>query len=161
MNDFVTVFEINRWSNGLLADELFRLAIGLVALVSGIGGAVHLVRKRSFKELLAPIFLTAWGVFWLTLHDFPRMYGQIANLADAYESGRYEVVEGDVTVLREQPAHGHTSGDRIVVGGKPFEVDYYLATPAYHDTIAHGGVLKAGVHARISHVDGNIVRVEV
>ena len=49
----------------------------------------------------------------------------------------------------------------MVVGAKTFVVDYFLATPAYRDTIAHGGVLKPGVHARIHHREGEILRVDV
>ena len=148
------------WLIGVLRGVIvFALLAGLARAAFGFdplqGGVAALA------VFLLGCFLTAWAVFWLVLHDFPRMYGQIASLADAYASGRYEVVEGNVAVLKEQPAHGHTSGDRIMVGGKPFEVDHFLATPAYHDTIAHGGVLKSGVYARLSHVDGKIVRVEI
>jgi len=95
------------------------------------------------------------------MHDFPQMFRRIDHLTEAYEKGRYEVSEGIVAVLREQPAHGHASGDRIVVDGKPFEVNYFYATPAYRQTIAHGGALQAGVYGRLSHVDGEIVRVEI
>lgn len=164
MMDFVTVFEINRWSNGLLADELFRLFVGVAALISGLSGVVYVWRKpetRPRRGLIPSLFLTAWAILWLVMHNFPQMFQRIDHLAEAYEKGRYEVSEGIVAVLHEQPAHGHSGGDRIVVGGKPFEVNYFYATPAYQQTIAHGGSLKAGVYARLSHVDGEIVRVEI
>jgi len=163
MMDFVTVFEINRWSNGLLADELFRLFIGVAALIGGIAGMIRLWRKAEARRrnLIPVFFLAAWAIAWLVMHDFPHMFGRIDRLSEGYEKGRYEVSEGIVTVLHEQPAHGHSSGDRIVVGGKPFEVNYFYATPAYRQTIAHGGALKAGTYARLSHVDGEIVRVEI
>lgn len=164
MTDFVTVFEINRWSNGLLADELFRLFVGVVALVGGLAGAFYVWHKRdvrSRRELIPCLFFTAWSILWLVMHNFPQMFRRVDNLAEAYEKGHYEVSEGVVTVLHEQPAHGHSSGDRIVVDGKPFEVNYFYATPAYRQTIAHGGALQAGIYARLSHVDGEIVRVEI
>ena len=164
MTDFVTVFEINRWSNGLLADTLFRLFVGAAALIGGIGGAVRVLRRRESRRLiqLVPcVFLALWAIFWLGLHDFPHMFGRINGLAEAYEKKRYEVAEGIVTVLREQPAHGHSSGDKVVVDGKQFEVNYFHVTPAYRQTIAQGGALRAGVYARLSHVDGQIVRVEI
>jgi hypothetical protein len=164
MTDFVTVFEITRWSNGLLADTLFRLLVGLVALIGGATALLFMWRKPEVlpRRNLPPfLFITAWAVFWLTMHDFPQMFQRIDNLIEAYEKGRYEVSEGIVTVLHEQPVHGHSSGDRIVVDGKPFEVNYFYATPAYRQTIAHGGALQAGTYARLSHVDGEIVRVEI
>jgi len=164
MTGFVTVFEISRWSNGLLADELFRLGVGVSALIGGVGGAIRALRKdkgRSRGELVPCLFLTAWAVFWLMLHNFPRMYGHIDALAAAYRHHRYEVVEGPVTVLHEQPEHGHASGDRIVVGGKTFEVNFFYATPGYRQTISHGGVLRAGAYARLGYVGEDIVRVEI
>ena len=164
MTDFVTVFEINRWSNGLLADALFRLFVGVAALIGGLTGVVYVWRKpevRPRRYLIPGLFLTAWAIFWLVMHDFPHMFRRIDHLTEAYEKGRYEVSEGIVAVLREQPAHGHSSGDRITVDGKPFEVNYFYATPAYRQTIAHGGALRPGIYARLSHVDGQIVRVDI
>ena len=163
MTDFATVFEINRWSNGLLAEELFRLFVGVAALIGGIASVVYVGRKRDVprRNVIPGLFLAVWAIFWLALHDFPQMFLRINDLAEAYDKGRFEVSEGIVRVLHQQPAHGHTGGDRIVVGDKPFEVNYFYATPAYRQTIAHGGALQAGTYARLSHVDGQIVRLEI
>ena len=164
MTGFVTVFEINRWSNGLLADALFRLFVGVAVLVGGLVGAIRIWRRpygQSRSGLAPCLFAILWAVFWLVLHNFPRMYGRIDALTDAYEHKRYEVVEGVVTVLNEQPEHGHSSGDRIAVGGKTFEVSYFSATPAYRQTIAHGGALQNGAYARVGYVGGDIVRIEI
>jgi len=164
MTDFVTVFEINRWSNGLLAEELFRLFIGIAVLTGGVLCSIHVLRKNKWRprgELFPCLFLLTWAVFWLVLHDFPRVYRHIETLTEASEAGRYEVSEGVVSVLHEQPRGGHSSGDRIVVGGKTFEVNFFHATPAYRQTIAHGGALRPGTYARLSHVNGEIIRVEI
>ena len=162
--DYVTVFEINRWSNGLLADELFRLAIGIVALLGGLRGLFNIWRRRdgfALGHLMWLLFIIGWAVLWLVMHDFPAMFQRIDHLVATYKAGRCELSEGIVKVLREQPAHGHSSGDRILVGGREFEVNYFYATPAYRNTIAHGGVLRAGAYVRLCHVDGDIVRVEL
>ena len=164
MGDFITVFEIGRWSNGLLADELFRLAVGTVALLGGLGGIVRTWRRpgrMAWRSLLPSLFITAWAVVWLLMHNFPVMFQRNDRLVSADRGGRCEVSEGFVEVLREQPAHGHSSGDRIVVGSRQLEVDYFYATPAYRDTIAHGGVLRAGAYVRVCHIDGAILRVEL
>ena len=157
---FATAFEIARGSNGIYSDLIFRLAIGVCTLIVGIFLAWKGRRDRITRQI-APWFFIAWSVYWLWVHDFPRAFGQIDDLVAAYRSGRYEVVEGPVKVLHLQPATGHTRGDVIVVGGGEFEVNYFLATPAYRDTLAHGGVLKEGVYARIYHRGGAILRVDI
>ncbi|MGH8601266.1 MAG: hypothetical protein ACREXR_00330 [Gammaproteobacteria bacterium] len=161
--DFITVFEISLWSNGVLAGELFDLAIGTVALLGGLTGLFYVWRKRgwAWRELVWLVFVTAWAVFWLVMQDFPARFQRIDRLVAAYQAGHCEESEGIVKVLREQPAHGHSSGDRVLVDGREFEVNYFYATPAYRETIAHGGVLRSGTYVRLCHVDGAIVRVEL
>ena len=39
-SDFVTVFEIARGSNGVFAGEVFRLLIGVAALIGGVAALV-------------------------------------------------------------------------------------------------------------------------
>ena len=163
MSDFVTVFEISRQSNGLWSDTVFRLVIGIVSLISGVAGFVNWWRKRSDPALgwLFPLLAVAWSVAWLYIHNFPVVFAHINSLVDAYEKKQYQVVEGEVHVLHQQGVTGHGRGDIIVVNGVRFEVNYFLATPAYHDTIAHGGVLKGGVYARVYHSSGAILRVDI
>ena len=59
------------------------------------------------------------------------------------------------------PATGHTKGDIIAVNGEQFEVNYFYVTPAYRNTLAHGGVLGPGVYARIYYHNGEILRVDI
>ena len=107
------------------------------------------------------MFVIAWALLWLYLHNFPYVFGHINNLVRAYRDGQYQVVEGQVQVLHEQPATGHTKGDIITVNGKQFEVNYFYLTPAYRNTLAHGGVLQSGVYARLYYYNGEILRVDI
>jgi hypothetical protein len=163
MPDFVTAFEISRGSNGVWSDTLWRLAIGISALLVGVIAIAFKSRKKGArpKDWVMPLFLTAWSLLWLFMHDFPNTFGYVNSLLDAYEKGQYQVVEGEVRVLHQQPATGHTKGDVITVNGTEFEVNYFRATPAYRNTISHGGVLRAGVYARIYHVNGEILRLDI
>jgi hypothetical protein len=161
VSDFVTVFEIARGSNGVLADEIFRLLIGIGALIGGVTGLILQWRNNGAKSWVGPLFVIAWSLFWLYLHTFPYVLGHINGLVRAYQNGQYQVVEGQVQVLHEQPATGHTKGDIITVNGKQFEVNYFYLTPAYRNTLAHGGVLASGVYARIYYHNGEILRVDI
>ena len=162
MPEFVTVFEITRNSNGVFGDEVFRLLIGVAAL---IGSLLFLVRnwrrESSVKDYIGPVFVLIWSLFWLYLHLLPDVFGHITVLLDAYRNKRYQVVEGPVRVLHLQPSSGHTKGDIVEVEGKQFEVNYFYATPAYNKTLAHGGVLGDGVDARIYYFNGEILRVDI
>jgi hypothetical protein len=161
VSDVVTVFEISRGSNGVFAEEVFRLLVGMAALIGGVMALIYKWRNNEAKSWFGSVFVTAWAVFWLYLHNFPYVFGHINNLVRAYRDGQYEVVEGQVQVLHEQPATGHTKGDVITVNRKQFEVNYFYLTPAYRNTLAHGGVLNAGVYARIFYHNGEILRVDI
>ena len=47
------------------------------------------------------------------------------------------------------------------MNGKEFEMNYFYATPGYHNTTAHHGALTQGTYARIYYYDGEILRVDV
>ena len=161
MSDFDTAFQITSGNNGVLGDMLFRLFIGVAALVVGVRAMIGARRKEGITSWIAPVFTLAWSLAWLYLHNFPRAFGHINSLVSAYRDGRYQVVEGPVQVLHTQPATGHTKGDVIAVNGKQFEVNYFYATPAYCKTLAHGGVLRAGSYARIYYYNDEILRVDM
>ncbi len=162
MPDFVTVFEITRNSNGIFAGAVFRLLIGVAALIGAVRVLVRNRRRESSRrDYIGPIFLLVWSLFWIYLHNFPHVFGHIDRLMSAYRQKQYQIVEGPVQILHQQPATGHSKGDIVAVNGQQFEVNYFYATPAYHNTLAHGGVLGAGVYARIYYYNGEIVRIDI
>jgi len=161
VSEFVTVFEIARGSNGVFAGACFRLLIGIGALVGGVTAFVFKRKNNGLKSWIAPVFAIGWSLLWLYLHNFPHMFEHINSLVTAYREQQYQVVEGEVQVLHEQPATGHTKGDIISVNGKQFEVNYFYATPAYRNTIAHGGALGSGVYSRLYYHNGEILRVDI
>ena len=108
-----------------------------------------------------PLVTLAWGGLWIVIHDFPRGFAHVDDLVDAYRHQRYAIAEGDVKVLHAQPRTGHTKGDIVRIGDAELQINYFHATPAYRDTIAHGGVLKDGTHARVYHYHGEILRIDV
>jgi len=162
MPDFVTVFEITRNSNGIFAGTIFRLLIGVTALVGGLRSVVFRWRRGgNVNHYIEALFLIGWSFFWIYLHNFPHVFGHINRLVNAYRENQYQVVEGPVQILHQQPATGHTKGDIVAVSGEQFEVNYFYLTPAYRNTLAHRGVLTAGTDARIYYYNGEILRVDI
>jgi len=160
--DFVTVFEITRNSNGVFGGAVFRLLIGVAALIGALRVLVRNRRRESSRrDYIGPIFVLVWSLFWIYLHNFPHVFGHINRLVNAYQQKQYEIVEGPVQVLHQQPKTGHSKGDIVEVNGKQFEVNYFLATPAYHKALAHGGALGVGTYARIYYYDGEILRIDI
>jgi len=139
--DFETVFEITKNSNGVFANAILRFLIGVTALFSGVRFLLRNWRRQGgMKDYLGPVFALIWSLSWLYLHNFPHVFGHINRLMKAYREKQYEIVEGQVQLLHQQLATGHSKGDIIRVNEKEFEVNYFYATPAYHNTIAHKGV---------------------
>ena len=150
-NELTTVFETTLRSDSALPENVLRLAIGAVVLWLGI--------RRFPERKLSSVFLVLFAVVWLAAHTF-FLWTYVATYRHL-RSGQCEVTEGVVHVTHEQPYQGHSSGDRITVGGKSFVVDYFFVTPGYHQSIAHGGALKEGTFTRLHHRDGVILKVEV
>jgi hypothetical protein len=161
VSDFTTVFEVTRNSNGVFADACFRLLIGVGTLIGGSTALLFKWKNNGLKSWIGPVFAIVWSLFWIYLHNFPHLFGHINNLVSAYRERQYQVVEGQVQVLHGQPVTGHTKGDIIMVDGKQFEVNYFYTTPAYRNTLTHGGVLDSGVYVRLYHHNGEILRVDI
>ena len=59
MSDFVTVFEIARGSNGVFTGEVFRLLIGVAALIGGVAALVFKRRNNGAKSWFGSVFVIA------------------------------------------------------------------------------------------------------
>src|SRR5580765_4055496 len=98
MNQLTTVFEITSGTNGVRADALLRLAIGLVVLIAGIIGLIRPKHAEgpSLKRWYGPAFMTGWGVFWLIIHIPLWRIGtsDIDRLVDIYHHGKSQIAEG-------------------------------------------------------------------
>ncbi len=154
-----TVFETSSLSNGTLGFSLLFLGIGVFVVAVIIRGRFGKHPVTGFRRT----FMIFWALIWNTI----SVIWVFNNLITAYHchqvlrDGTCQVLEGIVEVLHEQPSAGHDSGDRIRIGGREFEVNYYYSTLGYNRTISHGGQLKNGVYARL-HIDGPmILKVEI
>jgi hypothetical protein len=164
MNELHTVFDITVGSNGIGDDAWFRMAIGIGAAIAGMVWLVRAWRMQAgWRQMFNAACLSGFGAIWLivTLPLWNLATRDTDRLFLIPLSGQSEVTEGTVHVIHMQPAHGHASGDKIIVGDRQFEIDYFRVTPGYRQTIAHGGALREGVYARLHHYDGVIIKVEV
>jgi hypothetical protein len=164
MNELHTVFDITMGSNGIGGDAWFRMVVGIGLALAGMMWLVRLLRTRAgWRQIFNSVFLIGFGAIWLivTLPLWNLATSDTDRLRMIQLSGRSEVTEGTVHVTHLQPVHGHADGDKIIVGNRQFEINYFMVTPGYRLTIAHGGALHEGVYARLHHYDGVISKVEV
>jgi membrane-bound ClpP family serine protease len=162
MDNFITVYEISKGfdrSSGIMS------IAGIILLIIGIIGMV--IQKRSHgnwpKMTGPPIIGVVVGgiIFIVGLLSFLGSITESNRLVSVYKSGKCRVTEGIVQVLHRQPSEGHTRGDIIRIDGQELEIDAFIRTQAYSQTISHGGVLKEGVYARVYHHNGDILRIEI
>jgi hypothetical protein len=142
-------------SNGILQGDIARLLIGLIAL---------LVAWQMFSsQKVSAVFVALCSILWIGFNAFVAYFDftDLRNLLSIYQDGRSQVTEGVVHVIHQQPAAGHSAGDKISLGGQIFEIDYFHRAPGYNQTVEHGGALKEGVPARLHHDNGVILKVEV
>ncbi|MCA9646393.1 MAG: hypothetical protein KC492_37160 [Myxococcales bacterium] len=59
-----------------------------------------------------------------------------------------------------QPWEGHDLGDVVRLGDEEFVIDHFRSTPAYHQTIAYGGVLREGAAVRVWLYRGAVLRID-
>jgi len=81
VSEFVTVFEISRNSNGVFGGEVFRLLVGVVALLGSLRLLARSWKRRDdVKDYIGPMFVLLWSLFWLYLHLVPNMFGHINKI---------------------------------------------------------------------------------
>ena len=156
MNKFLTVFEIVGGGEGV------GLEFGIVAIFIGIILLILRLLKRIKVRFSIPLFCIVLGLGWLSFSSaFLETNENNKQLNYIYLKKQYEIIEGNVNVLRTQPKGGHAPGDLIEIDGKQFEINYYIRTDAYKNTIANGGCLTENTYARVYHYKGQILRVDV
>jgi predicted membrane channel-forming protein YqfA (hemolysin III family) len=157
MNEFTTVFDYT--AGAILIDALNYLAVSVALIIGGILGCIFhkriLEEEPAYTKIILSCCMATLGIVWGAVHM------DIFDLALSDIDANTRTAEGVVHVSGMQAFNGHTPGDRITVGGQPFTVDYFYATPGYKQTIARGGALENGVYARLQHINGVILKVEV
>lgn len=166
--DMITVFNVIE----NVPSYFIFVEVGMIisALIFFIGMGCLVVRIKIRKNnAMQWVFLN--GAFYMIsigligiLMSTPinlMLRSELNNLVKLYENKSYKVVEGVVSVIHEQPKSGHDKGDIITINGKEFEINYFVMTHAYSQTIAHGGVLKEGVYAKVFYYDDRILRIDV
>ena len=160
MDNFVTVF--------VLEKEIFWPAfVGIIAASIALlicTAAIKLEKKGiKFWRFLgtSPKSAFVLGTILLASCFIIFTCSIIQSLRYIYAQKHSSVAEGIVNVIYEQPYEGANKGDIVRIGNKEFEKKYSQDTPHYVYTIAHGGILKEGVYARVYYYKDWITKIGV
>ena len=140
--------------------------VGLVFISAGTAALIlrknptynSIFETRGIQRTLMPVFAVGFGLLWLGIGTLN--YSHFANLRNAASNGGAEVVEGDVKEFVPMPYEGHAE-ETFVVSGRYFSYSDYDETKGFNQTQSHGGPMKEGLHVRITHVDGTILKLEI
>jgi len=149
---YVTVFEVSYWSNGTLLLSFASLVIGVGVTAGIVSGKFKMERVNRYLALL--LWSTPWigmATFWMA-----RTAWNASEFRAALEEGTCQIAEGPVVVVRAS-----SKADQLQIGGTLLKVNHAVLGLSYRKTVAHGGVLRDGVQARVSYFRGQILKVEV
>ncbi len=121
---------------------------------SSLLGASPLVGNTAIPKF-AIVFAAGW-----TLIAFGATYPEYRSAREALDTGRYSVVEGQVTDFVPMRYTGH-SMERFTVGGQTFKYSDFDVTAGFNNTQSHGGPIKLGEFVRVAYIGNVIIRLEV
>ncbi len=164
---YETVFEITH-----KPFEWWFPAFGLIFLVVGvvfIKFGPKLDRSKNGKSFgltfaipprLLGWFFVIFASFW-TLVTFGSTYSSYRELVQAYQTGKYSVVEGIVEDFHPMP-----KSECFRVEKEEFCYSDYVVSPAFNQSASHGGPIRAGLPVRISYYEdenfqADILRLEI
>jgi hypothetical protein len=152
---YVTVFEITQkpfqwWFSGF----------GLIFVVVGI--ALIFIDKKWPSQRRVKVtgyFMLVFALLW-TAVTFTSTFGDYRKFTEAYRRGNYAVVEGTVKNFHPMPYGGHES-ECFSVQDSRFCYSDYTVQPGFNQSASHGGPIREGLPVRVTHCDGQILRLEV
>lgn len=160
--DLVVVFDLleagyEEW--WLPAFGLIFVGVGLAMVLfpKPVMELFHQTHRPGFYKFFSRTFL-GLAIFW-TVAAFAMSYAGYHSLRSAYVDGQFAVVEGPV---EDYAPAGSSRGseESFRVADQRFAYSDYNLVPGFNTTRDFGGPIEAGVHVRIAHVNGMIVRLE-
>ncbi|HEX8904265.1 MAG TPA: hypothetical protein VF771_05445 [Longimicrobiaceae bacterium] len=141
------------------------LAPAWVSAAVGIALALSLLAYRRFDLEMKRGQLWASRTGAVVLPVIALLSGMIivgdTNAAKSrYRRGDYSVAEGTVSGFIPGSERDHRE-EEFSVGGQQFRYSSTALSPYFHRTAEKGGPIRPGLRVRISHVNGDILRLEV
>ncbi len=118
--------------------------------------------RKKIPIIFILFFTIIWSIVWYPSHisSFLNLNKKLSIITNIYENEQFEVTEGVIEVLFEQPHGGHAPGDKIKINNRTFEFSYFISNALYyHNTIAHDGLLIDGKTVKLHNFKGKIYEI--
>lgn len=150
MCDYTTIFSI-----GDVSFTWWIIAAPLLFVVIGAGTLIFPVvlkqRPSGFRTKAMGWFLVGSGLFFFFLFLI-TFYWDYSNLRSAFQTGRYEVVEGEIKDFGPRTSYGRTF-EGFRVGDVEFLYSEYEYTGAFNQSsLGKDGPIRNGLRVRVSYV---------
>jgi hypothetical protein len=155
---YKTVFEITKepFQWWFPAYGLIFIVIGTVLIFVGKKWPSFPMTKRA-KWL--GYFFVPFASLW-TVVAFLSTYTIYRAAIDSYLSNNTEIIEGVVENFQPMPYTGHRD-ECFTVRDTRFCYSDYRGTPAFNQTASHGGPIRESLPVRITHHNGQILRLDI
>lgn len=155
---YEVVFDIERtgyrgWPPAAL---ILMFTVVVLAILRARASEVEVRRRTNFRE-----FSLAVGVLMAMLAGLASYltWNEYRSLRDACATRSFTVVEGTVSDFRMPESKREKPS--FVVGGVRFAYPSRPFAASFDGSEGDGGPLRDGLHLRIGHVDGAIVKLEI
>ena len=160
--EYRTVFDIangyQQW--GLSLWGLLMTVLALANIVEQRKSSAVWWSRNFMKSKAGGYVGLGFAILW-TLLVFVSTYGSYYELNRATNNGESRVEEGIVTRFRPPADSGGKGREQFCVAASCFAYAQYVAYGGFHDTSAHGGPIREGLHVRVTHVRNAIVKLEI
>ena len=153
MTVFVFTDKTQKIFGGVHGDLLIEFVLILICIIYLSYIVFFSFRKKKTNNLtnvFAVFFLLLMGNKFIDdFHSRNHFIDEYNSFVEIYQNKEYQITEGVVKVLHEQPESGHDRGDVIKIGQVLFELSCFSNTFAYNKTVVFGGILTEGTFARV------------
>lgn len=155
---YIVAYDVSQ--EGIWRDAISNTAVPLLFVLAGIAVLIYSIRRRQ-RDLIG--FVSLWLIVSICvgLPGSWNVVSQRMQCIDWLRTGDFEIVEGPVANFKPMPYTGH-SLEVFTVNNVTFRYsDYDISQGGFNNTASHGGPIHEGLHVRIAHRQGRILRLEI
>jgi hypothetical protein len=146
------------WPVAVISAIVAAVIFGLSKQIIAVASSRSKDGPSRFSERYIVIAMMVAAFVFITAVVYTVYAKELRLIAEERTSAT--IVEGVVSHFVPMPYTGHAM-ERFCVSATCFAYSDYVITGGFNNASSHGGPIREGLHVRIKHVNGVIVRLEV